>query len=60
MVYTKERFKELWDSGPDGGGITNDDVADCAKAWGLFRKPRCCSINMVIAAVVKAAGCETI
>lgn len=30
MTYTKEKFKELWNS-PDGGGITFEDIADCAK-----------------------------
>ena len=58
MVYTKEEFKRLWNSGADGGGITCDDVADCAEAWGLFRRPRCARMDDVIAAVVEAAGCD--
>ena len=38
MVYTKEKFKELWESGEDGGGITcnliqspelGKDIIDC-------------------------------
>jgi hypothetical protein len=58
MIYTKEKFKELWDSNDDGGGITVNDVADCAKAWGLFDKPKICSIIKVQNAVLKAANCE--
>jgi hypothetical protein len=57
MIYTKEEFKRLWYSDEHGGGITNEDCADCAKAWGLFANPRCCSINAVIDAVCEAAGC---
>ena len=38
-VYTKQKFKELWDSNDSGGGLTWDDIADCAKDWGLVSKP---------------------
>lgn len=58
MVYTKEKFKELWESDKYGGGITYDDCADCAKAWGLYSNPRICNIDEVVDAVVKAANCE--
>ena len=58
MVYTKEKFKELWESGEDGGGITNDDCADCAIAWGVCSKPRIKPINYVVELVVKAAGAQ--
>ena len=54
---TKKEFKKRWDT-PDGGGITFDDIADCAREWGLFAKPRTMDINRVAAAVVKAAGCK--
>lgn len=56
MVYTKEKFKQLWESDANGGGITFDDVADCATKWGLYRKPRCCNINRVLYDVCKAAN----
>lgn len=35
MIYTKEEFKKLWEADDEGSGITYDDIADCAKAWGL-------------------------
>jgi hypothetical protein len=52
---TKAEFRQRWESGPDGGGITNDDCADCAKAWGLFDTPRIHELSKVVDAVVKAA-----
>ena len=52
---TKAEFKKRWDSGDDGGGITFDDIAECAKAWGLYATPRIHPIDQVLAAVVKAA-----
>ena len=57
MEYTKEKFKELWDSNDDGGGITYDDIADCAKAWGLYSAPKIHKISEVAKKVVEAAGC---
>ena len=54
---TKKKFKKRWDT-PDGGGITFDDIAECAREWGLFAKPRTMDINRVAAAVVKAASCK--
>ena len=56
MVYTKEKFKKTWED--DMTPITYDDIADCAKAWGLYDKPKICPINEVADAVVKTAGCE--
>lgn len=57
-TMTKEEFKARWDSDDNGGGITNDDCADCAKAWGLFATPRIHPMEKVIAAVCKAAGVQ--
>ena len=37
IVMTKKDFKELWESNDDGGGITNQDVANCAIEWGHHR-----------------------
>lgn len=54
---TKEEFKKRWESDENGGGITFDDVADCAKDWGLFSRPRCCNIDYVRYKVLKAANC---
>ena len=57
MVYTKEEFKKLWETGEDGSGITFDDIAECAKEWGLYSHPKCCSILMVRYKVLLAAKC---
>lgn len=53
---TKEEFKQRWESDERGGGISFNDIADCAKAWGLFAVPRTCQIDAVRYAVLKAAG----
>lgn len=59
MEYTKEQFREKWDSDEAGGGITYEDVAECAKAWGLYANPMIHSMKEVLDAVVKAAECKT-
>ena len=59
MVYTKEEFKRLWEADIAGkaiDGITNDDCADCAKAWGIYSNPKCASLDEVVYRVCKAAG----
>ena len=56
MIFTKEEFKKLWESNADGDGITNDDIADCAKDWGLFNNPRTHHIYKVQLAVLKSAN----
>lgn len=55
MVYTKEGFKKEWLK-PDCA-ITFDDIADCAKAWGVSYQPRCCRIDYVRYRILLAAGC---
>ena len=55
-AMTKEEFKARWESNDDGGGITFDDIADCAVAWGLFRTPRTARIDLVRYRVLVAAG----
>jgi hypothetical protein len=57
MIFTKEEFKTKWNS-ENGGGITFDDIADCAKDWGLFRTPKTASMMKVANAVLVLAGCE--
>ena len=54
---TKEEFKKRWEGDENGGGITYDDIADCAKAWGLFSTPRVNQIDMVRYKVLKYANC---
>lgn len=56
MVYTKEEFKKLWESDETGGGITNDDCADCAREWGLYAFPKSANIQEVVYRVCEAAG----
>lgn len=58
MAMTKKEFKTRWESNADGGGITFDDVADCAKAWGLFSTPRTSPIDIVRYRVLKAADTD--
>lgn len=56
---TKAEFAERWDKDDTGDGITFDDIADCAKAWGLFIRPRIHPIHDVRDVVVKASGATT-
>lgn len=55
-TMTKEEFKLRWESGDDGGGITFDDVANCADVWGVCRFPRTKPIHVVQYKVLRAAG----
>ena len=55
MTMTKEKFKQRWESNDNGGGITNNDIADCAKSWGLFSSPKTSHMPTVIYQVLKAA-----
>jgi len=57
-AMTKEEFKKRWESDDDGGGITYNDIADCAKAWGLYHAPRTAQIDRVLYRVLEAAGVE--
>jgi hypothetical protein len=56
MKMTKEEFKQRWESDDNGGGITFDDIADCAVAWGLYRTPKTSRIDVVRYRVLCAAG----
>jgi hypothetical protein len=53
---TKDEFKRRWESDEAGGGITFDDIADCAVEWNLYRTPRTAQIDMVLYRVLRAAG----
>ncbi len=55
-AMTKAEFKARWESGEDGGGICFNDIADCAKAWGIAGTPRICPIDKIRYQVLKAAG----
>ena len=55
MVFTREEFKVLWEADSAGSGITYDDIADCAVAWGISYNPRLGPINEITYKVLKAA-----
>jgi hypothetical protein len=55
---TKAEFKKRWESDADGGGITFDDIADCAIAWGVTAHPRTKPIDDVRYKVLKAANVD--
>ena len=55
---TKEEFKTRWESNSHGGGITFEDIADCAKEWGLFSIPKISPIDLVRYKVLKFASCS--
>lgn len=53
---TKEEFKIRWESSDDGGGITFNDIANCAVNWDLIALPKLKPIDKVMYAVLKAAN----
>lgn len=55
-VMTKEEFKARWESNDNGGGITFDDIADCAIEWYVNSAPRTYPISYVRYQVLKAAN----
>lgn len=55
-AFTKIEFKKRWESGDDGGGITFDDIADCARVWGIAANPRTMQIDVVRYQVLRAAN----
>lgn len=55
---TPEEFKKRWESNDDGGGITIDDIAECAKAWGIASIPRTQPIEKILYRVLKHAKTE--
>lgn len=59
MVMTKAEFAQRWDKDDTGDGITMDEVAECAQAWGLYAIPRIHPIDVVREAVVQASGATT-
>lgn len=52
---TREEFKARWESNDDGGGITFNDIANAAIAWGIASKPKIMPINRIRYLVLKAA-----
>ncbi len=56
----RKEFKRRWELNDEGDGLTFNDVADCAKAWGLYSTPRIHPIDEVTTAVLKAAGVKEV
>jgi hypothetical protein len=56
MKMTKEVFKKRWESNNNGGGITFNDIAECAKSWGIAAKPKIMPIDKIVYETLKAAG----
>lgn len=52
----KEEFKKRWESNENGGGITNEEVAECYIKWGLGSSPYTKTINYVIWKVCESAN----
>lgn len=57
-VMTKEEFAKRWDSDEEGGGITYDDIAECAISWGVSARPRTQNMKKIVERVVKASGAK--
>lgn len=57
-IMTKEEFKSRWESDKNGGGITFNDIAECAVNWGLSSHPKTELITHVCYIVLSAAGCN--
>lgn len=55
---TKEAFKKRWESDDNGGGLTYDDAADCAVAWGITSQPKTKPMNDILYRVLIAAGVD--
>lgn len=53
---TRDEFKKRWESNESGGGITFDDIADAAIAWGISSSPKAMPIFKVRYLVLAAAG----
>lgn len=52
----KNEFKNRWESNANGGGITFDDIGNCAVKWGICSTPHIMNIDHVRYMVLKAAG----
>ena len=55
-ALTRQQFKERWERDDIGGGITYEDIADCAAEWGLASNPKTMPMNRVLYMVAKEAG----
>ena len=53
---TKQEFKKRWESDDEGGGITFEEIADCAKKWELYATPKIKPIDEVRYKVLREAS----
>ena len=53
---TKAQFKSRWEVNKDHGGLTYDEIAECAVAWGISPRPKIRSIDLIMELVLQAAG----
>jgi len=56
MSMTREEFKLRWESDDNVGGINFEDIAICAKAWGVCASPKTMEMSAVRYKVLKAAN----
>lgn len=56
MKLSRQQFKQKWESSDDGGGITFNDIAECAVNWGLCLKPKTQNMNFIRYIVLKEAN----
>lgn len=54
---TKEEFKSRWEQ-ENGGGITFEDIAECAVKWGISKSPMTRNMFKLGNKVLVAAGLE--
>jgi hypothetical protein len=54
-TMTKKEFKQRWESNDEGGGINFDDIANCAKAWGIHSTPKTKPMDLVRYQILVAA-----
>lgn len=52
---TRKEFKRRWEKDARGDGITYDEIAECAKEWGILTNPKTKNINEVTYLVLKEA-----
>ena len=55
-LMTKEEFKKLWEANDTGSGITFDDMATMAIAWGISSRPKTQSMDVIRYKVLKSAN----
>ncbi len=52
---TPQQFKERWESDSTGGGITFEDIEECARDWGLGNCQSILPTDAIRYLVLKAA-----